>query len=93
MKKNIIAGQSGGPTAVINASLYGIVTEAAKHPDKVGDVYGMLNGIEGFMQDRYMNLSQELSREELEILKTTPRLIWDLADISCQRIYPLPFIL
>ena len=72
MKKNIIAGQSGGPTAVINASLYGIVTEAAKHPDKVGDVYGMLNGIEGFMQDRYMNLSQELSREELEILKTTP---------------------
>ena len=72
MKKNIIAGQSGGPTAVINASLYGIVTEAANHPDKVGDVYGMLNGIEGFMQDRYMNLSQELSREELEILKTTP---------------------
>ena len=31
MSKNILVGQSGGPTAVINASLYGIIKEAAAH--------------------------------------------------------------
>lgn len=72
MKKNIIVGQSGGPTAVINASLYGVIAEGKRHGDEIGCVYGMLNGIEGFMQDRYMNLSQELTDEELEILKLTP---------------------
>ena len=49
MSKNILVGQSGGPTAVINASLYGIIKEAAAHCDKVGHVYGMINGIEGFL--------------------------------------------
>ena len=33
LKKNILVGQSGGPTAVINASLYGIIKEAAAHSD------------------------------------------------------------
>ncbi|MDO5417247.1 MAG: 6-phosphofructokinase [Lachnospiraceae bacterium] len=72
MKKNIVVGQSGGPTAVINASLYGVIAEGMKHGDEIGHVYGMLNGIEGFMQDRYMDLSGELGAEELEILKQTP---------------------
>ena len=49
MSKNILVGQSGGPTAVINASLYGIIKEAAAHCDKAGHVYGMINGIEGFL--------------------------------------------
>ena len=35
MKKNIIVGQSGGPTAVINASLYGVITEGMKHPEEI----------------------------------------------------------
>ena len=35
-KKNVIVGQSGGPTSVINSSLYGVVTEAMKHPEEVG---------------------------------------------------------
>ena len=50
--KNIIVGQSGGPTAVINGSLYGVVTEGLAHPDKISHVYGMINGIEGFLNDR-----------------------------------------
>ena len=33
MKKNVIVGQSGGPTAVINSSLYGVVSEALKHTE------------------------------------------------------------
>lgn len=72
MKKNALVGQSGGPTAVINASLYGIITESMKHKEEIGAVYGMVNGIEGFLADRFLNLSESLSQEDLEILKLTP---------------------
>lgn len=70
--KNIIVGQSGGPTAVINASLYGVITEALSHNEQIGHVYGMVNGIEGLLQNHYMNLGSELSAEDLELLKVTP---------------------
>lgn len=43
----MIVGQSGGPTAVINASLYGVVNEALNRKDSFGAVFGMINGIEG----------------------------------------------
>jgi len=72
LNKNILVGQSGGPTAVINASLYGIIKEAAAHCDKVGHVYGMINGIEGFLSGHVMDLSAELSDEDLELLRLTP---------------------
>ncbi|MGI6069101.1 MAG: 6-phosphofructokinase [Blautia sp.] len=71
-KKNLIVGQSGGPTAVINSSLYGVVSEALCHPDVIGKVYGMVNGIAGFLQDTVMDLAKELPGQKLEILKTTP---------------------
>jgi 6-phosphofructokinase 1 len=70
--KNILVGQSGGPTAVINASLYGVITEGQRYPEEIGCVYGMINGIEGFLADKYINLSEELSEEDLELLKGTP---------------------
>ena len=72
MKKNIIVGQSGGPTAVINASLCGVIREGKCHPEQIGTVYGMINGIEGFLAGKYMDLSSGLSEEELELLKMTP---------------------
>ena len=56
MKKNVIVGQSGGPTAVINASLYGVVYEALNREDACGTVYGMINGIEGFLNDQLMDM-------------------------------------
>ena len=71
-KKNILVGQSGGPTAVINGSLYGVICEGARHSDTVGCVYGMINGIEGFLADSYMNLSETLSDDDLELLRLTP---------------------
>lgn len=71
-KKNILVGQSGGPTAVINGSLYGVICEGARHSDAVGCVYGMINGIEGFLADSYMNLSEALSDGDLELLRLTP---------------------
>ncbi len=72
MKKNVIAGQSGGPTAVINSSLYGIVSESYRHPDTIGKVYGMINGIEGFLEGRILDFESALPGHELKKLTTTP---------------------
>lgn len=70
--KNVIVGQSGGPTAVINGSLYGVVREALAHSGEIGHVYGMVHGIEGFLQDKIQDLGQTLTGEDLELLKVTP---------------------
>lgn len=70
--KNILVGQSGGPTAVINASLFGVIKEALSHAETFGHVYGMINGIEGFLEDHYMDLGNDLTSEELDLLKLTP---------------------
>lgn len=72
MKHNILVGQSGGPTTVINASLYGVIKAGTTHAEHIDHVYGMINGMEGFIQDQYINLSGTLSQEELEQLKLTP---------------------
>lgn len=72
MKKNVIVGQSGGPTAVINASLYGVVYEALNREDSFGTVYGMINGIEGFLAGHYMDMEPLEQSGELELIKSTP---------------------
>ena len=71
-KKNLIVGQSGGPTAVINSSLYGVVSEGIAHSDEIDEVYGMVNGIEGFLEDRILNFREALPGEQLDHLKHTP---------------------
>lgn len=71
-KMNLIVGQSGGPTAVINSSLYGVVSEGLAHSDEIGEVYGMVNGIEGFLEDRILNFREALPGDKLEYLKHTP---------------------
>lgn len=70
--KNIIVGQSGGPTAVINGSLYGVVSEGLKKNDCFDKVYGMVNGIEGFLSDQLLDMRQVEETGELELVKTTP---------------------
>ena len=70
LKGACIIGQSGGPTAVINASLCGAV-QAWKEAGQEGRVYGMLNGIEGFLADQVTDLTA-LSEEELKLLRLTP---------------------
>lgn len=72
MKKNVIVGQSGGPTAVINASLYGVVYEALNREDSFGTVYGMINGIEGFLSGKVMDMKPVELSGELNLIKTTP---------------------
>ena len=94
--KNLIVGQSGGPTAVINASLYGVVYEALMQKEQIGTVYGMINGIEGFLADTIMDMNSVEQSGELELIKTTPgsflgscryKLPEDLKD----DVYPLLF--
>lgn len=71
-EKNAVVGQSGGPTAVINASLYGTVYEALNREDEIGTVYGMINGIEGFLNDQVMDMAPLEESKELELIRTTP---------------------
>ena len=70
--KNMIVGQSGGPTAVINGSLYGVVSEGFKHPESIEHVYGMINGIEGFLNNQIMDMHPLLKNGDLELIRTTP---------------------
>lgn len=70
--KNILVGQSGGPTAVINSSLYGVVKEGFAHPDKIDHIYGMINGIEGFLNGNILDFKDALPEAKLEHLAHTP---------------------
>lgn len=54
--KNLIVGQSGGPTAVINSSLYGVIREGFNRSEEIEHVYGMINGIQGFLDGRFMDM-------------------------------------
>ena len=69
---NIVVAQSGGPTAVINASLLGVY-RAARQWTAVDIVFGSLNGIEGIIRDTLVNLNDQLDTEEKQILlRQTP---------------------
>ena len=69
-KGSCMVGQSGGPTAVINASLLGIIEENLK-AKAFDHVYGLLNGIDGIIKERFIDFN-DYSKEELTLLKTTP---------------------
>ena len=71
MKGNVIVGQSGGPTAVINSSLAGVFKTAMERG--YNKVYGMRYGIQGFMDEQYVDLSDYIKNElDLSLLKRTP---------------------
>lgn len=71
MKGNVIVGQSGGPTAAINSSLAGVYRTAIDRGAK--KVYGMLNGIQGLLEEKYIDLSTRITNElDAELLKRTP---------------------
>lgn len=69
--KNAIVGQSGGPTSVINSSLAGVF-EAAKNRGSE-HVYGMCNGIRGFLEGSYIDMTAVFKKKmDIELLKRTP---------------------
>ena len=71
MKKNVIVGQSGGPTSVINSSLAGVYKNAIERGfDKV---YGMLHGVQGLLDEQYVDMSTQIHSDlDIELLKRTP---------------------
>ncbi len=70
-KRNVIVGQSGGPTAAINSSLAGVYRTAIDRGYK--KVYGMIHGVQGLMEGRYVDLSDHIqSGLDIELLKRTP---------------------
>ncbi len=71
MGKNVIVGQSGGPTSVINASLAGVFQAAKRLGAKT--VYGMVHGVDGLLGKRVVDLGQVLKNDlDIELLKRTP---------------------
>lgn len=71
MKGNVIVGQSGGPTAAINSSLAGVYRTAIDRG--APKVYGMLYGIQGFLEEKYVDLSDHIKNElDVELLRRTP---------------------
>lgn len=72
MRNNMLIGQSGGPTAAINASLAGAIREAAAS-GRIGEIYGACNGLEGVLRRHILNLRTRLKTEgDFQLLKSTP---------------------
>ncbi|MEF9852694.1 MAG: 6-phosphofructokinase [Hydrogenoanaerobacterium sp.] len=72
MLTNMLIGQSGGPTVAINASLAGAIKRAMKHPE-IQQIYGALNGLEGVVKEKIIDLRKDLhSVEDFDKLESTP---------------------
>lgn len=67
---NCLIGQSGGPTAVINASMAGAITEALNH-ECIEEIYGCLNGVQGILNEELIDLADE-SQQTIRALRYTP---------------------
>lgn len=71
VRGNVIVGQSGGPTAVINSSLVGVFKTAKDRGAK--KVYGMLHGIQGLLEEKVVDLADHIKNDlDIELLKRTP---------------------
>lgn len=70
MTRNCMIGQSGGPTAAINASLAGVIQGAFDHGFE--HIYGLKNGIKGLLEDTYFELDGFKDEKKIDLLKRTP---------------------
>ncbi|MBR6795412.1 MAG: 6-phosphofructokinase, partial [Clostridia bacterium] len=73
--KNAVVGQSGGPTAAINATLAGVIlgAEKAHSEGKIGTLYGMKNGIDGLQNGMIVDLASFFEDQaKIELLSSTP---------------------
>ncbi|MDE6729924.1 MAG: 6-phosphofructokinase, partial [Oscillospiraceae bacterium] len=81
---NIAVAQSGGPTCAINASLVGVFKQGLLTRE-IDAIFGSINGIEGMIYDRLLNLKSVIrTNEDMELLRQTPSTILG----SCR--YKLP---
>ena len=87
LKGNAVVGQSGGPTAAINATLSGVI-RGAFEAEVIDVIYGMRNGIEGLLESRLVSLNELAANEnDLKILEQTPA----AALGSCRKKLPDPY--
>lgn len=70
MKANMLIAHGGGPTAVINASLYGAIEEAKKH-NEIGSIYGALGGTAGILEENFIDF-KTVDQKILDLLPFTP---------------------
>ncbi|MDO5022859.1 MAG: 6-phosphofructokinase [Eubacteriales bacterium] len=70
LQGKVVVAQGGGPTAVINQSLVGVVLESRKFP-QITKVYGAVNGVNGIINERFLDLTQETTNN-LERVAVTP---------------------
>lgn len=71
MKRNVLIAHGGGPTTVINSSLYGVLSESRRFSDRIGTIYGAVHGIEGVFSEDFIDLSAA-APEQVELLPATP---------------------
>ena len=69
--RNLLYGQSGGPTSVINSSAYGVIKEALEHQDVIGEVLMMKHGIQGALNEDFIFINKQ-EEEDIELLKHSP---------------------
>ena len=69
MSQNVLVVHGGGPTAVINASLYGVIEEAKRNPE-VGKVYGAIGGTGAIFSETFIDLTS-FNDEKLKLLLHT----------------------
>lgn len=80
MKRNVLIAHGGGPTTVINGSLFGVIEEAKKFGDMIDHVYGAVHGIEGVLGGQFIDLLEE-DPKQLALLPVTPSSVLG----SCRR--------
>lgn len=90
MKSNALYIQSGGPTAVINSSAYGVITECWKNADKIGTLFAAEQGLAGVISGKLFDLSVE-DGEQIGLLRQTPSMAFGscrhmVSDEDCYKI-------
>jgi len=90
LEGKVVVAQGGGPTAVINQSLVGVVIEARKFP-QVTRVYGAMRGVEGIVNEEFMDLTQETTHNLEQVARTAASGVLSTRDKPdaeyCQRIF------
>lgn len=83
LKGNLLVAQGGGPTAVINQSMVGVVLEARRYA-QVERIYGAVHGVEGIVNEEFMDLTRE-TVANLEAVAATPS-----SGLLSTRVKPTP---
>ena len=77
---NVLVGQSGGPTSVINASVAGVIAESLNHA-AIEEIYGSLNGVLGILHEDFIDLAGQ-SQQAIRALRHTPGAALDACRVA-----------